>query len=78
MNATNWPTFNVSVFIAQMVELCSVLQRLNEEAMGSNPVEVPNFCFSGEFAITTATITSVFKFVFLQFISSSCFIPFTG
>ena len=77
MNATNWPSFNASVFIAQMVEHCSVLQRLNEEAMGSNPVEVPIF-FSGEFAITTATIISVFKFVFPQFISSSCFIPYTG
>ena len=45
MNATNWPAFNVWLFIAQMVEHCSVLQRLNVEAMGSNPVEVPNFFF---------------------------------
>ena len=77
MNATNWPAFNVWLFLAQMVEHGSVLQRLNAEAMDSNPVEVPNF-FSGEFAITTATIISSFKFVFPQFISSSCFISFTG
>ena len=45
MNATNWPAFNVWLFIAQMVEHGSVLQRLNAEAMDSNPVEVPNFFF---------------------------------
>ena len=39
MNSTNWPAPNVWVFIAQLVERCSV----NAEAMGSNPVEVPKF-----------------------------------
>ena len=36
MNSTNWPTPNLRVFIAQMVEHCSA----NTEAMGVNPVEV--------------------------------------
>ena len=39
MNSTNWPPPNVWVLIAQLVEHCSA----NAEAMGSNPVEVPNF-----------------------------------
>ena len=38
MNSTNWPTPNVWVFIARLVEHCSA----DAEAMGSNPVEVPN------------------------------------
>ena len=38
LNSTNWPSPNVSVFIAQLVEHC----RANTEVMGSNPVEVPN------------------------------------
>ena len=42
---TNWPSPNVWVFIAQLVEHCSA----NSEAMGLNPVEVPKF-FSGLFA----------------------------
>ena len=41
---TNWPPPKVLVFIAQLVEHCSD----NEEAMGSNPLEVPVF-FSGSF-----------------------------
>ena len=36
MNSTNWPTANLRVFIAQMVEHYSA----NTEAMGLNPVEV--------------------------------------
>ena len=36
MNSTNWPTPNLRVFIAQMVEHYSA----NTEAMGLNPVEV--------------------------------------
>ena len=35
MNSTNWPTPNVWVFVAQLVEHYSA----NAEAMGSNPVE---------------------------------------
>ena len=46
VNSTNWPSPNVWVFIAQLVEHCSA----NSEAMGLNPVEVPKF-FSGLFAI---------------------------
>ena len=46
VNSTNWSSPNVWVFIAQLVEHCSA----NSEAMGLNPVEVPNF-FSGLFAI---------------------------
>ena len=42
MNSTNRPTPNVWVFIAQLVENCST----NTEAMGSKPIEVPQF-FSG-------------------------------
>ena len=38
LNSTNWPSPNVWVFIAQLVEHC----RANTEVMGSNPVEVPN------------------------------------
>ena len=38
MNSTNWPTANLRVFIAQMVEHYSA----NTEAMGLNPVEVNN------------------------------------
>ena len=41
MNSTNWPTTNVWVFIAQLVEHCSA----NAEAMGSNPVEAPKTFF---------------------------------
>ena len=41
MNSTNWPTPNVWVFIAQLVEHCSA----NAEAMGSNPVEAPKTFF---------------------------------
>ena len=37
MNSINWPAPKVWVFIAQLVEHCSV----NAEAMGSNPVEAP-------------------------------------
>ena len=37
MNSTNWPVPNVWVFITQLVEHCSA----NTEAIGSNPVEVP-------------------------------------
>ena len=44
MNSTNWPAPNVCnvwVFIAHLVEHCSA----NAEALGSNPVKVPNFFF---------------------------------
>ena len=41
MNSINWPAPNIWVFIAQLVEHCSA----NAEAMGSNPVEAPNFFF---------------------------------
>ena len=41
MNGTNWPTTNVWVFIAQLVEHCSA----NAEAMGLNPVEAPKTFF---------------------------------
>ena len=51
MNSTNWPAPDVSVFIGQTVEHCSV----NAGAMRSNPIEVPNFFFffwgGGVFAI---------------------------
>ena len=43
MNSINWPAPNIWVFIAQLVEHCSA----NAEAMGSNPVEAPQFLFSG-------------------------------
>ena len=46
MNSINWPASSIWVFIAQLVEHCSAIA----EAMGSNPVEAPNF--SGYF--TTA------------------------
>ena len=36
-NSTKWPSANEWVFIAQIVENCSI----NAEAMGLNPVEVP-------------------------------------
>ena len=39
MNSTNWPAPNVWFFIAQLVEHCSD----NAEAMGSNPLEAPDF-----------------------------------
>ena len=42
INSINWPTPNIWVFIAQLVEHCSA----NAEAMGSNPVEALKF-FSG-------------------------------
>ena len=59
------------VFIAQLVEHCSV----NAEAKGPNPVKVPKI-FLDEFSIaciasTTVTIISSFRFVFPQFTSSS-------
>ena len=41
MNSINWPTPNIWVFIAQLVEYCSA----NTEAMGSNPVEALKFFF---------------------------------
>ena len=41
MNSINWPTANLWVFIAQLVEHCSA----NAEAMGSNPVDALNFFF---------------------------------
>ena len=39
MNSTNWPAPNVWIFIAQLVEHCS----LNTEAMGLNPLKVEIF-----------------------------------
>ena len=69
INSTNWPAPNVSA---------------NAEAMGSNPVEAPNFFFffcggwgggglicNCLIAITTGTITSSLKIVFPRFTSSS-------
>ena len=49
MNSTKWPSPNEWVFIAQIVENCSI----NAEAMGLNPVEVPkkNWGGGGVFAI---------------------------
>ena len=41
VNSTNWPSPNIWVFTAQLVEHCSV----NEEAIGLNPVKVQK-CFS--------------------------------
>jgi len=41
------PAPNVWFFIAQLVEHRSA----NTEAVGLNPVEVPKFFFSGQFAI---------------------------
>ena len=53
MNSINWPASSVWVFIAQLVEPCSV----NAEATGSNPVEAPKtFFFSGYFAIAKIAI----------------------
>ena len=43
MNSTKWPSPNEWVFIAQMVENCSI----NAEAMGLNPVEVPKKNWGG-------------------------------
>ena len=44
MNSINWPACHCMVFIAQMVEYCSV----NAEAKGLNPVEAPkSFLFFG-------------------------------
>ena len=43
MNSINWPASSVWVFIAQLVEHCS----MNAEAMGSNPVEAPKNFFGG-------------------------------
>ena len=42
MNSINWPALNVWVFVAQLVEHCSV----NAEATGSNRIEAPK-SFSG-------------------------------
>ena len=39
VNSTNWPAPNIWVFIAQLVEHCSV----NAEAIGLNPVKVQKF-----------------------------------
>ena len=59
----------VLVFITLFVEYCSA----NVEAMGSNPTDAPNFfghLFAiAQIAITTVTIISSFKYVFLQFTS---------
>ena len=41
MNSINWPASSVWVFIAQLVEHCSV----NAEATGLNPVEAPKNFF---------------------------------
>ena len=41
MNSINWPVSSVLVFIAQLVEHCSV----NAEATGSNPFEAPKKTF---------------------------------
>ena len=41
VNSTNWPAPNIWVFIAQLVEHCSV----NAEAIGLNPVKVQKFFF---------------------------------
>ena len=46
VNSINWPAPNIWVFIAQLVEHCSV----NAEATGLNPVKVQKF-FSCSFAI---------------------------
>ena len=53
MNSINWAASNVWVFIAQLVEHCSV----NAEVMGSNPVEAPKTFFG----LTIAMITSSFQ-----------------
>ena len=39
VNSTNWPAHNIWVFIAQLVQHCSV----NAEAIGLNPVKVQTF-----------------------------------
>ena len=39
VNSTNWPAHNIWVFIAQLVQHCSV----NAEAIGLNPVKVQKF-----------------------------------
>ena len=61
VNSTNWPSPNVWVFIAQLVEHCSA----NSEAMGLNPVEVPKF-FSGLFAIGLLHLEVMTKASFKQ------------
>ena len=43
MNSIDWPTRNVWVFIAQLLEQCSA----NGEATGTNPVEAPKIFLSG-------------------------------
>ena len=65
MNSTNWPTANLRVFIAQMVEHYSA----NTEAMGLNPVEVNLQLL--KLQLLPATIIFQFKSVFPQFTSSS-------
>lgn len=76
LNTTNWPAPNVWpwVFIAKLVEN----RRANAEAMGLNPVEVPNFFqVNLQNAITTWMMISSFKIilntiiVFPQLTSSS-------
>ena len=59
MNSINWPACHVWVFVAQMVEHCSV----NAEATGSNPVEAPKSFFRANLA--TAMVTSSFHWIFL-------------
>ena len=66
MNSINWPAPSVWVFIAQLVDHCSV----NAEAKGLNPIEAPkSFFFSDKFCNcsnwdTTVIITSSFHLYF--------------
>ena len=79
MNSINWPTANVWVFIAQLVEHCSA----NAEAMDSNPVEAPKTFFGLNLRLLKSQLQLGWSH--LHFICMSavhiifiCFIPFTG
>ena len=62
--------FKPMAVLATLVRQCSTNMSYEDPYIGSRPI-----CWV---PITTATIISSFKFVFPQFTSSSCFIPFTG
>ena len=78
VNSTNWPSPNIWVFIAQLVEHCSA----NAEAIGLFPIEVLKILGGANLQLLRLQLPlrryiPSFKFVFPQFTSSSCFIPFS-
>ena len=76
MNSINWPASSVWVFVAQLVEHCSV----NAEAMGSNSVEAQKNFFQAISRLLklrfTEMVTLFISFVFLQF--TSCYSEYTS